>query len=77
MPKQDMKTILIGNKIIDAFLEIANSVGKIITSDAIGNLLIEFNIDDLKQFETDLKNDKFKDKKGLKEVQDIIKEFEK
>src|SRR5574343_529798 len=33
MPKQDMKTILIGDKIIDAFLEIANSTGKIITSD--------------------------------------------
>lgn len=46
MPKQDMKTILIGNKIIDAFLEIANSVGKIITSDAIGNLLIEFEAKD-------------------------------
>lgn len=46
MPKQDMKTILIGDKIIDAFLEIANSTGKIITSDAIGNLLIEFEAKD-------------------------------
>lgn len=46
MPKQDMKTILIGDKIIDAFLEIANSVGKIITSDAVGNLLVEFEAKD-------------------------------
>lgn len=46
MPKQDMKTILIGDKIIDAFLEIANSTGKIITSDAVGNLLIEFEAKD-------------------------------
>jgi prophage tail gpP-like protein len=42
LPQQDIKTILIGEKIIDAFLEIADSAGKIITSDADGNLLIEF-----------------------------------
>lgn len=42
LPQQDVKTILIGEKIIDAFLEIAEVAGKIITSDAKGNLLIEF-----------------------------------
>ena len=42
LPQQDIKTILIGEKIINAFLEIAQSAGKIITSDAVGNLLIEF-----------------------------------
>lgn len=42
LPQQDIKTILIGEKIIDAFLEIAQSAGKIITSDADGNVLIEF-----------------------------------
>lgn len=42
LPQQDIKTILIGEKIINAFLEIADSAGKIITSDADGNLLIEF-----------------------------------
>lgn len=43
LPKQDIKTILIGEKYIDAFLEIVQSAGKIITSDAKGNLLIEFD----------------------------------
>jgi prophage tail gpP-like protein len=42
LPQQDIKTILIGEKIINAFLEIAESAGKIITSDADGSLLIEF-----------------------------------
>ena len=38
LPQEDIKTILIGEKIIDAFLEIAQIAGKIITSDADGNL---------------------------------------
>lgn len=42
LPQEDIKTILIGEKIIDAFLEIAQIAGKIITSDADGNLQIEF-----------------------------------
>ena len=46
MPQQDIKTIMIGDKIIDAFLEIAQSAGKIITSDAIGDLFIEFEAKD-------------------------------
>lgn len=46
LPQQDIKTILIGEKIIDAFLEIAQSAGKIITSDADANLLIEFEAQD-------------------------------
>ena len=73
MPKQDMKTILIGNKIIDAFLEIANSVGKIITSDAIGNLLIEFEAKDksetILEFGTNIVRRKF--------IQDTTKVFDK
>jgi len=72
MPKQDMKTILIGNKIIDAFLEIANSVGKIITSDAIGNLLIEFEANDksntILEFGTNIVKRKF--------IQDTTKVFD-
>lgn len=43
LPQQDIKTILIGDKIIDAFLEIAEVAGKILTSDAQGNILIEFD----------------------------------
>lgn len=73
MPKQDMKTILIGNKIIDAFLEIANSVGKIITSDAKGNLLIEFEAKDksetILEFGTNIVKRKF--------VNDTTKVFDK
>lgn len=42
MPQQDIKTIMIGDKIINAFLDIAQSAGKIITSDAIGDIYIEF-----------------------------------
>ncbi|MDY0193567.1 MAG: hypothetical protein RBR93_08570 [Aliarcobacter butzleri] len=72
MPKQDMKTILIGNKIIDAFLEIANSVGKIITSDAVGNLLIEFEASDksdkILEFGTNIVKRKF--------IQDTTKVFD-
>ena len=42
LPKQDIRTILIGEKISTAFIEIAQTAGKIITSDAKGNLSIEF-----------------------------------
>jgi len=42
LPQQEIKTIVIGEKIIDAFLEIAGSAEKIIISDAEGNLQIEF-----------------------------------
>ena len=63
LPQQDIKTILIGDKIIDAFLEIAESAGKILTSDAQGNILIEFeakNISDkILQFGTNIVKRKF------------------
>jgi len=42
LPKDEIKTILIGDNIGMAILEIVHSAGKIITSDAKGNLLIEF-----------------------------------
>jgi len=41
MPKEEIKTILIGDNLGDAFLEIAKSSGKVITSDAEGNIIIE------------------------------------
>ena len=42
LPQQGIKTILIGEKIIDALLEIVHSAEKILISDALGNLQIEF-----------------------------------
>lgn len=63
LPQQDIKTILIGDKIIDAFLEIAESAGKILTSDAQGNILIEFEAknksDKILQFGTNILKRKF------------------
>lgn len=63
LPQQDIKTILIGDKIIDAFLEIAESAGKILTSDAQGNILIEFEAknksDKILQFGTNIIKRKF------------------
>jgi hypothetical protein len=63
LPQQDIKTILIGDKIIDAFLEIAESAGKILTSDAQGNIQIEFEAknksDKILQFGTNIVKRKF------------------
>lgn len=63
MPQEDIKTILIGEKIANAFLEIAQSVGKIITSDAKGNLLIEFEAKEesetVLEYGTNIKSRKF------------------
>lgn len=42
LPQQEIKTIIIGEKIIDAFIEIAGMAEKIIISDAVGNLQVEF-----------------------------------
>jgi len=42
LPTDEIKTILIGDNIGIAILEIVQSAGKIITSDEKGNLLIEF-----------------------------------
>lgn len=41
MPSEEIKTILIGDNLGEAFLEIAKSAGKVITSDADGDLFIE------------------------------------
>lgn len=41
MPIESINTILIGDKIGEAFMKIAKSSGQVITSDAIGNLDIE------------------------------------
>lgn len=46
LPQQEIKTILIGEKIIDAFVEIAGTAEKIIISDAVGNLMVEFQGED-------------------------------
>ena len=40
LPKKSMKKILIGDKLADSFIEIAKVCGKIITSDAQGNILV-------------------------------------
>lgn len=42
LPQQEIKTFLIGSKIIDNFLEIAKDSQKIIHSTSKGNLVIEF-----------------------------------
>lgn len=42
LPKQDLKTILIGENIGKAFVELTQNAGKIITSDEQGNLIIDF-----------------------------------
>lgn len=42
LPQQEIKTFLIGSKIIENFLEIARDSQKIIHSTAKGNLIIEF-----------------------------------
>lgn len=41
MPIESINTILIGDKIGEAFMKIAKSSGQVITSDAVGNLDIE------------------------------------
>lgn len=46
LPADEIKTILIGDKFGEAFLEITQSAGQIITSDAEGNLLIDFEATD-------------------------------
>ena len=46
LPSQDIKTMLIGGKIIDGLIDIAHSAGKILTSDAKGNLKITFEAEE-------------------------------
>jgi prophage tail gpP-like protein len=41
LPTQEIKTILAGNNLILEFIEIANMAGKIIVSDAVGNIDIQ------------------------------------
>lgn len=45
LPKNEIKTILIGDNIGEAFVEIVHSAGQIITSDAIGNIVIQDKAD--------------------------------
>lgn len=45
LPTDEIKTILIGDNIGDAFTEIVHSAGQIITSDAVGNIIIQESSD--------------------------------